>query len=73
MRDCEVKEVYFVDDGCGGVFVITASYVVEVEEGTGARLQSMIETFVVLDRTDEVQILTSEEIPAAEQRKTDLK
>lgn len=46
--DCEVKEVYFVDNGLGGVFVITASYILEAEEGTGARFHSMIETFKVL-------------------------
>lgn len=54
--DCEVKEVYFVDDGLGGVFVITASYIVEAEEGTGARFRSMIETFKVLEPSDSVQI-----------------
>ncbi len=59
--DCEVKEVYFVDNGLGGVFVITANYIVEATEGTGVRFQSMIETFVVLDWDDDVQILTSEE------------
>lgn len=46
--DSGVKEVYFVDNGLGGVFVITASYIVEAEEGTGARFHSMIETFRVL-------------------------
>lgn len=46
--DCEVKEVYFVDNGLGGVFVITASYIVEATEGTGVRFRSMIETFSVL-------------------------
>ena len=46
--DCEVKEVYFVDNGLGGVFIITASYILEAEEGTGARFHSMIETFKVL-------------------------
>lgn len=54
--DCEVKEVYFVEDGLGGVFVITASYIVEAEEGTGARFRSMIETFKVLEPSDSVQI-----------------
>lgn len=54
--DCEVKEVYFVDDGLGGVFVITASYIVEAEEGTGARFRSMIETFEVLEPSDSMQI-----------------
>lgn len=59
--DCEVKEVYFVDNGLGGVFVITASYIVEAEEGTGVRFHSMIETFKVLEPSDYIQILTSEE------------
>ncbi len=59
--DCEVKEVYFVDNGLGGVFVITASYIVEAEEGTGARFHSMIETFRVLELSDCTHILTSEE------------
>lgn len=54
--DCEVKEVYFVDDGLGGVFVIKASYIVEAEEGTGARFRSMIETFEVLEPSDSMQI-----------------
>ncbi len=59
--DCEVKEVYFVDNGRGGVFVITASYIVEATEGTGARFHSMIETFRVLELSDYTQILTSDE------------
>lgn len=59
--DCEVKEVYFVDNGMGGVFVITASYIVEATEGTGVRFHSMIATFRVLQPSDPVQILTSEE------------
>lgn len=59
--DCEVKEVYFVDNGLGGVFVITASYIVDATEGVGVRFHSMIETFRVLQSSDSVQILTSEE------------
>ena len=59
--DCEVKEVYIVDNGIGGVFVITASYFVETTEGTGVRFHSMIATFRVLQPSDPVQILTSEE------------
>lgn len=58
--DCEVKEVYFVDNGLGGVFVITASYIVDATEGVGVRFHSMIETFRVLQSSDSVQILTSE-------------
>lgn len=59
--DCEVEEVYFTDNGLGGVFVITANYIVEAAEGTGARFHSMIETFRVLEASDTIQILTSEE------------
>lgn len=54
--DCEVKEVFFVENGLGGVFVITASYIVEATEGMGARFRSMIETFRVLKYSDAVQI-----------------
>lgn len=59
--DSEIKEVYFVDNGLGGVFVITASYILEAEGGTGVRYHSMIETFRVLPPSDSIQILTSEE------------
>lgn len=59
--DCEVQEVYFVDNGLGGVFVITASYIVEATEGTGARFHSMMETFRVLELFDCTHILTLEE------------
>lgn len=59
--DCEVKEIYFVDNGLGGVFVITASYMVEAAEGTGVRLHSMIETFKILASSVHIQILMSEE------------
>lgn len=52
--DCEVKEVYFVDNGLGGVFVITASYIMEAAEGTGSRFHSMIETFRVLEPSDPI-------------------
>ncbi|MDE7253711.1 MAG: hypothetical protein K2O32_12305 [Acetatifactor sp.] len=50
--DCEVKEVYFVDNGMGGVFVITASYIVDATEGVGVRFHSMIETFRVLEPSE---------------------
>lgn len=56
--ECEVKEAYFVDNGLGGVFVITASYIVEETEGTGARFHSMIETFQILEASDNIHILT---------------
>lgn len=59
--DCEVKEVYFVDNGIGGVFVITASYIVDATEGAGVRFHSMIETFRVLEPSAHIQITTSEE------------
>lgn len=59
--DCEVKEVYFVDNGLDGVFVITASYIVEAAEGTGVRFHSMIGTFRVLEPSGHIQILTPED------------
>ncbi|MDE6320360.1 MAG: hypothetical protein K2M22_11795 [Lachnospiraceae bacterium] len=59
--DCEVKEVYFTDNGLGGVFVITASYIVDATEGVGVRFHTMIDTFRVLEVSDPIQILTSEE------------
>ena len=64
LKDCifaQSKEIYFVDNGLGGVFVITASYIVEAAEGTGVRLHSMIETFKILASSDHIQILMSEE------------
>lgn len=66
--DCEVKEIYFVDNGCGGVFVIAASYIVEAAEGTRARFRSMIETFKVLEGSDDTRILTSDEAEPAKKR-----
>lgn len=63
--DCEVKEVYFVDNGLDGVFVITASYIVEATEGTGVRFHSMIETFKVLEPSGPIQILTPEDAESA--------
>lgn len=59
--DSEVMEVYFADNGLGGVFVITASYILEAEEGTGVRFHSMIETFRVLEPSEPIQILPSKE------------
>lgn len=56
--DCEVKEVYFVDNGVGGVFVITASYIVDATEGAGVRFHSMIETFRVLEYSDYIHNVT---------------
>lgn len=59
--DCEVKEVYFVDNGFGGVFIITASYIMEAAEGTGARFHSMIETFRVLAYAEKPEKTLSED------------
>lgn len=58
--DCEVYEVYFVDNGLGGVFVITASYIVEATEGMGARLHSMLETFRVVECGISISCTTNE-------------
>lgn len=45
----EIREYYFVDNGQGGVFIITATYFMEATEGHGGRFHSMIKTFEVLE------------------------
>jgi len=43
----QVAELYFVDNGLGGAFIITIRYPVEVTEGHGARYRAMAESFAV--------------------------
>lgn len=43
-----VEELYFVGDGQGGTYQITARYYVEAAEGQGARLTAMLHTFQVI-------------------------
>lgn len=46
--DDEQAELWFVSDGQGGSFVLTARYFLEAEEGLGARFQDMVSSFRVV-------------------------
>jgi len=48
----EQAELWFVDDGQGGTFVLTARYFLEAEEGMGMQFRDMVSSFrvVPLDR-----------------------
>ena len=48
----EQAELWFVDDGQGGTFVLTARYFLEAEEGLGTQFRDMVSSFrvVPLDR-----------------------
>lgn len=46
--DAEQVDLNIVDDGRGGVFLLTARYFTEAAEGHGARFSDMIQTFEVL-------------------------
>lgn len=43
--DSEQAELWFVDDGQGGAFVLTARYFLEAEEGMGMRFRDMVSSF----------------------------
>lgn len=47
-------ELWFVDDGQGGTFVLTARYFLEAEEGMGARFRDMASSFRVVDLNKEI-------------------
>lgn len=47
-------ELWFVDDGQGGAFVLTARYFLEAEEGMGARFRDMASSFRVVDLNEAV-------------------
>lgn len=51
--DSEQAELWFVDDGQDGAFVLTARYFLEAEEGMGLRFRDMVSGFraVPLDET----------------------
>ncbi len=51
--DSGVVRVYLVDNTAGGTFVITAKFFVEAEEGHGARIDQMLESFTVIDTQSE--------------------
>ena len=46
--DSEQAELWFVDDGQGGAFVLTARYFLEAEEGMGMRFRDMVSSFRVI-------------------------
>ncbi|MCI9330839.1 MAG: hypothetical protein HFG05_01530 [Oscillibacter sp.] len=46
--DSEQTELWFVEDGQGGTFVLTARYFLEAEEGMGMRFQDMVSSFRVV-------------------------
>lgn len=47
--DSPQEDVYFVDDGQGGVFRISIRYFLEATEGHGVRLREMLSSFEVLE------------------------
>ncbi len=52
--DSKQTEIWFVSDGQGGSFIITARYFLEAEEGMGARFRDMVSSFRVVDRNEAV-------------------
>lgn len=48
--DSEVAELWFVDDGRDGTFVLTARYFLEAEEGLGLRFRDMASSFRAVER-----------------------
>lgn len=52
--DSEQAELWFVDDGQGGTFVLTARYFLEAEEGMGMRFRDMVSSFRVVSLNEVV-------------------
>lgn len=48
----EQAELWFVDDGQGGTFVLVSRYFLEAEEGLGALFRDMASSFRVVDLTE---------------------
>lgn len=48
----EQAELWFVDDGQGGTFVLTARYFLEAEEGIGMRFRDMVSSFRVVSLSE---------------------
>lgn len=46
--DSEQAELWFVDDGHGGTFVLTSRYFLEAEEGMGTLFRDMVSSFRVI-------------------------
>ena len=52
--DSEQAELWFVDDGQGGTFVLTSRYFLEAEEGMGMRFRDMVSSFRVVSLNEVV-------------------
>ena len=52
--DSEQAELWFVSDGQGGTFVLTARYFLEAEEGLGSRFRDMASSFRVVSLNETV-------------------
>ena len=52
--DSKQAELWFVDDGQGGTFVLTARYFLEAEEGMGMRFRDMVSSFRVVSLSEPV-------------------
>jgi len=50
--DSKQAEFWFVSDGQGGSFMISARYYLEMEEGMGARFRDMASSFRIVDRSE---------------------
>lgn len=48
--DSPVGDVYIVDNGNGGSFVITQKYFLEAAEGHGANFRSILKTFQIIEK-----------------------
>ncbi|MER2261855.1 MAG: hypothetical protein ABS934_07545 [Psychrobacillus sp.] len=48
--DSPVGDIYIIDNGNGGSFVITQKYFLEAAEGHGANFHSILETFQIVEK-----------------------
>ncbi|MEK4243831.1 hypothetical protein MKZ20_00610 [Psychrobacillus sp. FSL K6-2684] len=48
--DSPVGDIYIIDNGNGGSFVITQKYFLEAAEGHGSNFRSILETFQIVDK-----------------------
>lgn len=65
--DAEQAEIWLVDDGQGGTFVLSARYFLEAEEGIGARFRDMVSSFRPVDLKETVPDWMRELYAAADQ------
>ncbi|NME05577.1 hypothetical protein [Psychrobacillus sp. BL-248-WT-3] len=48
--DSPVGDIYIIDNGVGGSFVITQKYFLEAAEGHGSNFRSILETFQIVEK-----------------------